>query len=309
MARTPDLGLFDHIDSNRRRSVLLILGNVVLLCVIGGVLGAALGTVPWVGIAIAAGIGVVMGLVAWGQGSSIMLAVAGAQEVEGTEDPELVNIVEELCIASGLPRPRIFVMDSSALNAFATGMKPEKSAVAVTRGLRDKLTREELQGVLAHEMAHVGNFDTRIMVLMAVIVGSVAIVSDFFLRTMFWGSRGRSSSGRGKGGAAMAILGIVLAIVAPLAATMIQFAVSRKREYLADATGAAMTRNPGALADALEKLGGSGIKLEAANRGTQHLFVVNPFRLAQQANSPLATHPPIAERIRRLRALAGQYPR
>ena len=306
MARTPDHGLFDHIDSNRRRSLFLIVGNVALLCVVGGVLGAAMGAVPWVGIAIAAGIGIVMGLVAWGQGSSIMLAVAGAEEIDRDEDPELVNIVEELCIASGLARPRIFVMDSSALNAFATGMKPENSAVAVTRGLREKLTREELQGVLAHEMAHVGNFDTRVMVLMAVIVGSVAIVSDFFLRTMFWGGRSRSS-GKGKGGPAMAILAVVLAILAPLAATMIQFAVSRKREYLADATGAAMTRNPGALADALEKLGGSGIKLETANRGTQHLFVVNPFRLAQKANSPMATHPPIAERIRRLRALAGRY--
>ncbi|MHC4957987.1 MAG: M48 family metallopeptidase [Planctomycetota bacterium] len=306
MAKTPDLGLFDHIDQNRRKSVILIIGNVIVLGIVGGVLGAALGAPPWGGIAIAAAVGIVMALVAWGQGSNIMLAVAGAKEIGKYDDPELVNVVEEMCIASGLPRPRIFLMETHAMNAFATGMKPENSAVAVTRGLREALTREELQGVVAHELAHVGNRDTRVMVLMAVIVGSVAILSDFFLRTMFWtGGTRRSSSG--KGNAAIAIVGIVLAIIAPLAAAMIQLAVSRKREYLADATGAAMTRNPGALADALEKLGGCKTKLEVANRGTQHLFVVNPFRIKQQANSPFATHPPIQERIRRLRALTGRY--
>jgi heat shock protein HtpX len=306
VAKTPDLGLFDHIDQNRRKSVILIVSSVVFLGIVGGVLGAALGAPPWGGIAAAAAVGVVMALIAWGQGSNIMLAVAGAKEISKHDDPELVNVVEEMCIASGLPRPRIFMMDTQAMNAFATGMKPDSSAVAVTRGLRDALTREELQGVMAHELAHVGNRDTMVMVLMAVIVGSVAIISDFFLRTMFWTGGSRRSS-NGKGNALIAVVGILLAIVAPLAAAMIQFGVSRKREYLADATGAAMTRNPGALADALEKLGGCKTKLESANRGTQHLFIVNPFRIHQNLNSPFATHPPIDERIRRLRALAGRY--
>jgi len=297
-----DLGLFQHIESNRRKSAVLIVGAVLFLATVGLVLGMAVGVTPWGGVAVAVILGLVLAAVAWNQGGTIMLAAAGAKEIGKSDDPELVNVVEELAIASGLPKPRIFLMDTPAMNAFATGIRQDHSAVAVTRGLRKHLTREELQGVLAHEMAHVGNYDTRVMVLMAVIVGSVAILSDMFLRGMLYGGRSRS---KGKGGAVLVVVAVVLSIVAPLAAVLIRMAVSRKREYLADATGAAMTRNPGALADALEKLAGSGRKLETANRGTQHLFIVNPFRLRQQANSPMATHPPIAERIRRLRKLAG----
>ena len=304
--KATDLGLFEHIDRNRRKSVFLILGNAAFLCLVGGVLGAALGMAPWGGVAIAGVVGIVMALVAWSQGGNIMLAVGGAKEVGKHEDPELVNVVEELAIASGLPRPRIFMMETAAMNAFATGMKPDNAAVAVTRGLREKLNREELRGVMAHELAHVGNFDTRLMVLMAVIVGSIAILADFFLRTMFYTGGRRSSSKSGKGNAVLMVVAIVLAIVAPLAATAIQFAVSRKREYLADATAAKITFNPGALADALEKLGGCDRKLESANRGTAHLFVVNPLKTKQKANSVFATHPPIGERIRRLRAMGGK---
>ncbi|MHC4547340.1 MAG: M48 family metallopeptidase [Planctomycetota bacterium] len=296
------IGLFQNIASNRRRSVILIVGAVLFLMVVGAVLGLSTDVTPWAGMAVAAAIGVVLALVAWNRGSAIVLGAVGAREIRKADDPELVNVVEEMSIASGLPRPRIYLIGSSALNAFASGMKPDEAVVAVTRGLREKLSREELQGVVAHEMAHIGNYDTRVMVLMAVIVGSVAIVCDWYLRSMRY-----SGSRRGKGNALMVVLAILFAILAPLIAMLIQFAVSRRREYLADATAAAMTRNPGALADALEKLGASGLRLETANRGTQHLFIVNPFRQRQKLNSPFATHPPIGERIRRLRSIAGRF--
>jgi heat shock protein HtpX len=304
-----DLGLFDHIDSSRRRSVVLIVVAVLFLVALGGVLGEASGVTPWGGMGAAAVLGVILALVAWFQGSSIVLATAGAQEVSRDEDPELVNVVEEMAIASGLPKPKVYRIETDAMNAFAAGIKPQEAVVAVTRGLRQRLTREELQGVVAHEMAHIGNYDTRVMILLAVIVGSVAILSDWYLRSMRFRHGGRGKGG-GKGEGIVILIAIVCAILAPLFAMLIQFAVSRQREYLADATGAAMTRNPGALADALEKLGGSGIRLDTANRGTQHLYIVNPFHLHQNWNTPFASHPPIEERIRRLRALAGrQAPR
>ncbi len=300
-----DLGLFDHIDRNRRRSVILILGAMLFLIALGGVLGRASGVTPWGGMAGAAIIGILLALVSWFQGSSIVLATAGAQEVSRDEDRELVNVVEEMAIASGLPKPKVYMIETQAMNAFAAGMNPKESVVAVTRGLREKLTREELQGVVAHEMAHIGNYDTRVMVLMAVIVGSVAILSDWYLRSMRFRRHG-SGKGGGKGEGVVILIAILCAILAPLFAMLIQFAVSRQREYLADATGAAMTRNPGALADALQKLGGSGVKLDTANRGTQHMYIVNPFHLHQNWNTPFASHPPIDERIRRLRALEGK---
>ena len=303
-----DLGLFDHIDRNRRRSVVLIVVAVLFLVALGGVLGHASGVTPWGGMGAAAVLGVILALVSWFQGSSIVLATSGAQEVSRDEDPELVNVVEEMAIASGLPKPKVYRIETDAMNAFAAGIKPQEAVVAVTRGLRQKLTREELQGVVAHEMAHIGNYDTRVMILMAVIVGSVAILSDWYLRSMRFRHGGRGKGG-GKGEGIVILIAILCAILAPLFAMLIQFAVSRQREYLADATGAAMTRNPGALADALEKLGGSGVRLDTANRGTQHMFIVNPFHLHQNWNTPFASHPPIDERIRRLRALEGKRAR
>jgi heat shock protein HtpX len=282
--------------------VILIVGAMVLLMLVGAGLGISTDVTPWAGMAIALVIGIVMTLVAWNRGSSIVLSAVGAREIAKRDDPELVNVVEEMCIAANLPRPKIYRIDSAATNAFASGMKPEESVVAITRGLREQLSRDELQGVIAHELAHIGNYDSRVMVLMAVMVGSVAILSDWYLRTMRFSGRAR-----GKGGAAFLIVGILLAILAPIAAMMIQFAVSRRREYLADATAAAMTRNPGALADALEKLADSRQRLETRNHGTQHLFIVNPFRQRQKRSSAFATHPPIDDRIRRLRSIAGRF--
>ncbi|MGH7163614.1 MAG: M48 family metalloprotease, partial [Planctomycetota bacterium] len=191
-----DLGLFQNIDYNRRRSAVLIAAAVLLLCALGGVLGAVTTGTPWVGIAVAAAVGALLSANAWTAGSSLVLAAAGAQRVRQSDDPVLVNVVEEMAIASGLPRPSVHLIDDDAPNAFATGIDPRRAAVAVTRGLREKLNRDELQGVVAHEMAHIGNYDTRVMVLLAVIVGSVAILSDMFLRWLRYGRLGR---GRGRG--------------------------------------------------------------------------------------------------------------
>jgi heat shock protein HtpX len=212
-----------------------------------------------------------------------------------------------MAIAAGLPPPRVYVLPDAGMNAFATGMSPREGVVAVTRGLRERLTRDELQGVVAHELAHIGNADSRLMVLLAVLVGSVAILCDVFLRSIRF-SGGRRRGGKGGGGAVMLVLALVFALVAPFVAQILRFAVSRKREFLADATAATLTRNPGALADALEKLSGQGRSLEAANRGTQHLFIVNAVRARSRAGV-FSTHPPAEERIRRLRNPAGRaYP-
>ncbi len=302
--RPPDLGLFQHINRNRRRSLLLILLAIGIAGLLGGFIGAAWADSPVEGVGIALVVAALFSWGAWSGGSKLVMAAAGAKEVGPLEDKQLHNVVEEMAIASGLPKPRVYKMDDPAMNAFATGMSPKDGAVAVTSGLRNRLTRDELQGVIAHEMAHIGNFDTRVMVLMATLVGTVAVLSEMFLRSFrVRGVRG----GRGKGSAAFLVIAVVLAVLAPFAVMLIKFAVSRQREYLADATGAAMTRNPGALASALEKLAGRDQRLQMRNRGTAHLFIVNPFRMRQAHNTAFATHPPMAERIYRLRALEGRY--
>lgn len=281
---------------------MLIVAAVLVLCAAGALFGAAWAGAPVAGLGVAAALASLLALGAWHGGSALVLSSAGAREVTTREDAQLVNVVEELAIASGLPRPRVFLVDDPAPNAFAAGMRPEQGVVAVTTGLRERLTREELQGVMAHEMAHIGNYDTRVMVLLAVTVGTVALLSDLFLRGL------RASGGRGgrKGGhPAIALAALLFALLAPLAARLLSLAVSREREYLADATGAAMTRNPGALADALEKLASSKRAAAFANRGLQHLFIVNPFHPRETHDTVFATHPPIAERIARLRRLAG----
>jgi heat shock protein HtpX len=305
--RAPDRGLFDHVAANRRASALLVAGVTALLLACGALFSWFAGASPWAGLAVAAVVAAALTLVARFFGSSIVLASSGAREIGKADDPELVNVVEEMAIAAGLPPPRVYVLPDAGMNAFATGMSPREGVVAVTRGLRERLTRDELQGVVAHELAHIGNADSRLMVLLAVLVGSVAILCDVFLRSIRF-SGGRRRGGKGGGGAVMLVLALVFALVAPFVAQILRFAVSRKREFLADATAATLTRNPGALADALEKLSGQGRSLDAANRGTQHLFIVNPFRARSRAGV-FSTHPPAEERIRRLRNLAGRaYP-
>jgi heat shock protein HtpX len=314
-ARLTPTTFYREIDRNRRRSWLLVAVVIVVLGLLGGAVGYATGF-GWGGLILALVIAVVMSIGSWFAGDALVMATSGAREIDRANPPErfgqLVNVVEEMRLAGGLPPPRLWLIDDSAPNAFATGRDPEHASVAVTSGLLDKLDREELQGVIGHEMSHIGNLDIRFTLLVGVLVGAIALLADWFLRFTYWGGGRRSSSSdsdRGGGGAAALIfaLALVLAIVAPLIGRLIQAAVSRSRESLADATAVEMTRNPVGLARALRTISDDQEVLEVANRATQHLYIVNPIKsFEERAKSLWDTHPPIGERIRALEAIAGQ---
>ena len=244
-------------------------------------------------------------------GGRLMLGLAGAREVTADEEPVLHNVVEEMAIAAGLPKPKVAVMETDVPNAFATGMDPQHAAIGVTRGLLTKLTRDELQGVIGHEMGHVLNMDTRYMTAVAILVGLIALVCDLARRMMWYGSLGGSSrrSDREKGGGnvILLVIFIVFAILAPIAAQLVRFAVSRQREYLADATSVQFTRNPDGLISALQKLeAAAGKPFPGVSDATQHLFIVNPVRqMTAKTSALMATHPDLESRIARLRNLGA----
>ena len=311
---------YDQIASNRRRSIFLVLIITALLAVFGFVVGFAL-TGYWQGgvfaIFVAVVVAMLLSAVSYYGGDSIVLATSGAQEVNAQAAPQLMNIVQEMAIASNLPMPKVYVINDTAPNAFATGRDPQHASIAVTTGLLEKLDREELQGVLGHEFSHVRNLDIRFALLVAVLVGSIALLADFFLRFTFWsgvsgrGGRGRSSNDSGGGFIVliMFVVGLILAIVAPIIARAVQLAVSRQREYLADASSVQITRNPVGLERALAKIAADQEVLEVANRATQHLYIVNPIKKFEaRASGLMSTHPPIVDRVNRLRALTGQAP-
>ncbi|HEY8170351.1 MAG TPA: M48 family metallopeptidase [Candidatus Limnocylindria bacterium] len=315
-ARPAPTTFYREIARNRRRSWILVAIVVITLGLLGGVIGYATGF-GWGGVVLALVVATFMSVGSFYAGDALVMATSGAREIDLTKTPpdrfqQVVNIVEEMRLAGGLPRPRVWVIEDSAPNAFATGRDPEHASVAVTTGLLDKLDREELQGVIGHEMSHIGNLDIRFTLLVGVLVGSIALLADWFLRFTFWGGGGRRSSSdsdRGGGGAAALIftLAIVLAIVAPLIGRLIQAAVSRSRESLADSTAVEMTRNPLGLARALRAISDDTEVLEVANRATQHLYIVNPIKsFEERAKSLWDTHPPIGERIAALENIAGQ---
>jgi len=247
--------------------------------------------------------------IAFRSGDRIVLRLTGATEVTADEEPVLHNVVEEMAIAAGVVKPRIYVLDTPALNAFATGMTPARSAIGVTRGLLDALNREELQGVVGHEMGHVVNWDIRYATAVGVIVGLIALVSDAALRTLYFSNRsGNRSSSKGGGSAAIVMIVLVaFAALAPVFAFLVQMAVSRQREFLADATSVRLTRHPEGLISALEKLAASAQPFKGANRATQHMFIVNPFRnFREHTNRLYATHPPLELRMNRLRNLGNE---
>jgi heat shock protein HtpX len=319
----------DLIAQNKRNSTLLVVlfvlftGIVALVLALAIVLyvnpGASTEASLWqsaiVG-AIAAGISLLFAWFSFYNGDKLVLAVSGARQIEKKDDPQLFNVVEEMAIAAGVPMPKVYLIEDSAPNAFATGRDPEHGVVAITRGLRDKLTREELQGVIAHEMSHVGNYDIRLMLLLAVLIGTIVMLADFFWRILYFAPRQRGGMSGGdrddrKGGNPLMlivlILAIILAIIAPILAQIIQLAVSRQREYLADATAVQLTRNPIGLANALRKIDADPDVLETANRGTAHLYIANPIKKFEaRASTMFASHPPIKERIARLLALAHE---
>jgi heat shock protein HtpX len=307
MSESPYEGTFrERIAINRRNSLILIAAFLAFVAVFGYVIGWA-----WVGdpvgaifgLVLAFIVGIVTGLATYYGGDRMVLAASRAREITHDDAPVLFNVVEEMAIAAGLPMPKVYIIDDSAPNAFATGRDPEHASVAVTSGLLEKLNRDELQGVIAHEMSHVGNFDIRYAMLVGILVGTTVLISDFFLRGLWLGGGGR---GRGEGGGylqlIMVVIAIALAILAPLFARMLQLSISRQREYLADASAVRLTRNPKGLADALQKISGDREVLEVANRATAHLYIVNPVKgFEKRAKGLFSTHPPIQERIQILR--------
>lgn len=296
------------IDHNKRLSVLLFFFTAALLGLLGASASYWWGG-DWIsGLLIALGVAAIYFLLSWKFGASLILSSSGAHEVTHDEVPQLWNVIEELSIAGGIPPPKIYIIEDEALNAFATGRDPAHASVAITRGLLEKLNREELQAVMAHEMSHVRNYDIRFSMLMAVMVGSIVLLADGMRRSMFFGRRRSRSSGGGQGQAILALVAVLLSVLAPLLATLIQLAVSRQREYLADASAVELTRNPAGLISALKKLTADQSVLETANRGMQHLYIVNPFnRKKKGSNSLFSTHPSLESRIERLQALIGQY--
>ena len=270
----------DRIAVNRRNSLFLIAVFLAFVAVFGYIIGYAwigdpAGALFGLGLAFVAGI--ISGLATYYGGDRMVLAASRAREITHDDAPVLFNVVEEMAIAAGLPMPKIYIVDDSAPNAFATGRGPEHASIAVTSGLLEKLDRDELQGVVAHEMSHVGNLDIRYAMLVGILVGTTVLISDFFLRGLwFGGGRGGRREGGGQIQLIMLIVAILLAILAPLFARLLQLSISRQREYLADATAVQLTRNPKGLADALQKISSDREVLEAANRATAHLYIVNP---------------------------------
>lgn len=307
-----DVTYHDLIAKNRRNSALLVVGFVLFVAVLVGVMGSALtggdpaATLGFGGLALV--IAIVMALSSYYSGGSMILRMSGAKLIDHGDDPELYNVVEEMAIAAGVRAPPVYLIEDTAMNAFATGRDPEHAALAMTRGLRESLTRDELQAVIAHEMSHVRHYDIRLAMLLATLVGLVVLVSDFFMRGVFWGGagrRGRSRSGGGGGGAAMLVVAIALAVIAPFFAKIIQMAASRQREYLADAGAVELTRNPEAMISALQRLGGDKEVLEVANRATAHMYIVQPIKKWEaRAKGMFATHPSIDDRVRRIELLA-----
>jgi heat shock protein HtpX len=306
---------------NRRNTMMLLIVLTALAALVGYVIGwllegEASDAVPlWSRLGLFAAALMAVVSVGWSMislafGDKLVLTMANAREIDKVDAPQLYNVVEEMAIAAGVPMPRVMVLETEALNAFATGNKVGHGTIVVTRGLLDTLSRDELQGVVAHEMSHLANLDTRYMVIVGVTVGLIALVCDMLLRSMAWGNTGRSSNSssdkKGSGAGLLIILLIVVAIFAPLAAKAVQMAVSRQREYLADATSVQFTRNPNGLISALGKLADKAAPFPGVSRATQHLFIVNPVQTFTAKSSALmATHPDIADRIARLRNLGG----
>jgi heat shock protein HtpX len=314
-ARPAPTTFYREIARNRRRSWILVSAVILVLGVLGGAIGYATG-IGWGGVVAAVVLAMVMSIGSYYAGDALVMATSGAREVNVANPPDgyrqLVNVVTEMSLAGGLTMPRVWIINDSAPNAFATGRDPRHASIAATTGLLGKLDREELQGVIGHEMSHIGNYDIRFTLLVGVLVGAIALLADFFLRFTFWGGGRRSSdSDRGGGGGAAAaiifVIAIILAIIAPLIARVVQASVSRTRESLADATSVELTRNPVGLARALRAIADDPEVLEVANRATQHLYIVNPIKsFEERSKSLFDTHPPIGERIRALEAIAGQ---
>ena len=296
------MNLYSQKDANIRKTWLIFTFFLIVVIGLGWVISRAMGS-PVI-LIVAVVFSVTMSFVSYWYSDKIVLKIAGARKVEKKDAPQLYRIVENLSITAGLPTPRIFIINDPSPNAFATGRNPEHAVVAVTTGLLERLEKIELEGVIAHELSHIGNRDMLVSTVAVVLVGFVALLSDFFMRSLWFGRLGgRRSSG--SGGVFM-LIGILLAILSPLVATLIQLAISRRREFLADTSGALLTRYPDGLISALRKIDKNAYQLRRANNATAHLYFENPFK-GKNARSVwhrlFSTHPPVEERVKALRGL------
>jgi len=298
--------LYTQVESNTRRTWILITGFLILIITLGWLFSYLLQNQIFLILAVI--IALIQSILSYWYSDKIVLAITGARLIEKRNNPELYRIVENLTITAGLPIPKIYILNESQPNAFATGRDEKHAIIAVTRGLLEKLDRVELEGVISHELSHIGNKDMLLQTVIVVLVGVIALLSNWFLRISFWGGRSRREREEGEGaGAILMVLGIIGAILAPIVASLIQLAISRKREFLADASGALLTRYPEGLARALEKIAADNNQMRISNNSTNHLFIVNPLR-GEGAKHWIAnlfsTHPPIEERIKILREMS-----
>ncbi len=310
---------YSEESANRRNSIFLLIIVIAFLAVFGFVIGFSIGYGSGQEVAFGVGaliiavvIGSISGVFSYYGGDKLVLASSHAREVTAEQAPQLYNVVSEMAIAAGVPMPKVYIIDDPSPNAFATGRDPQHSSIAVTSGLLQKMNREELQGVLGHELSHVRNYDIRFTLLVGVMVGSIALLAGFFLRYTFWFGGGRRGNDRDNGGGGLAIVllvvGLVMAAVSYFFGALVQMAVSRQREYLADASSVELTRNPHGLESALAKLAADTESLHSVNGATQHLYIVNPLKKLGGGSALFSTHPPIVDRINRLRQLTGEAP-
>lgn len=298
---------YDVIRSNKRKSIFLIAIFAVLILLIGWAVSVYEGPESAYGIIfVAALFSIISALIGYYGGAGIALAANSVQEIKKEDNPYLYRMVENLCIATGLPTPRVYIIPDPSINAFATGRDPQHAHIAVTAGALEKLENEELEGVLAHELSHIQNYDIRFLTLVVVLVGTIVLLSDVFFRFRIFG--GRRGGGRSGGiDLVFAAIALALLILSPIIAQLIKLAISRKREYLADASGALVTRYPQGLANALRKIQNDGLKMQHVSNATAHLFLSNPFGAAKTGGMArlFSTHPPIEERIAALEKMAG----
>lgn len=294
--------MYNQIASNKRQSVVLVMVFIIVIIGLGFLFDITNGMGNYTGVFFAIIFSFVMTMISYFQGDKIALFSSGAKPITNKENPYVYRMVENLCITSGLPVPKVHIIQDPAINAFATGRNPATASIAVTTGAIEKLTNEELEGVLAHEMSHVQNYDIRFMTLVAVLVGSISILANILLRSTWLPKRNNDREG-GNLGLILMVVGIVFAILSPIIAELIKLAISRRREYLADASGSLLTRYPEGLANALEKIAAENQPMKTANQATAHLFFASPFS-GKKLSSLFATHPPIEERIKKLRGMA-----
>jgi heat shock protein HtpX len=299
------MNIYKAISANIWKSYFILACFMVFAAVVAYVISQATGYGVSGGMLVFV-IAIIYSFISYFYSDKIVLATSGAKQIKKKDHPELFRIVENLAIGDGMPMPKIYIIEDASPNAFATGRDPQHAAVAATTGILERLNKSELEGVLAHELSHVKNYDTRVLAITAVLVGFISMLTDMFMRQLFWSGFRDNDNRDSRVQGIFLIVGIVLAIIAPIVATLIQLAISRKREFLADASGALLTRYPEALASALEKISKDPRPMQNASSATAHLFIVNPFKgkgFAGTITNLFSTHPPVEERIKILRSM------